>query len=233
MKKQTVFKGLAGAAAMAGASQAYGTVIVDTTPANLVGRAPATTDAGTRVNIDVNGDGTRDLSILYRNLIGTNGGYLLLSYLYAGSGTAGSGMFAGATLGTNASYAYNLPAGYSVGSASHMVQSAGYFGHIVTNYQGTDYGYGTTGGIEYIGFEFKPTSTSTTFDYGYIELQTSLYTNAANPGGITFLKLAYDNSGAAITTGAVPEPSSLAALALGAAACGGVALKRRQRAAKA
>ena len=73
-----VTTGFAGAAALAAASQAYGAVVVVTPPANIIGHAPAASDSGTRVNIDLDGNGSRDLSILYRNLTEPSG-YVLLS----------------------------------------------------------------------------------------------------------------------------------------------------------
>ena len=237
MKKSGVITGLAGAAAVAGSSQAYGAVVNVTPPANIVGHAPAATDNGTRVNIDLNGDGTRDLSILYRNLSET-GGTLLLAYIYVG---APGGAAPGSSVGTSISgqaYSYNLATGTLVGSTSSFYQKSGYFGHLVTTYAGTTYGFNSTGTRLNIGFEFRSTvSTTAPFDYGYISLEVDPYVSAANPGGIQFFQIAYDNTpGTSIAVGAraVPEPTSLAALAFGAVAAGGVALKkRRQRAAKA
>jgi hypothetical protein len=215
-----VTTGFAGAAALAAASQAYGAVVTVTPPANIIGHAPAASDSGTRVNFDIDGNGTRDLSILYRNLTEPSG-YLLLAYVYATTGSV-----VGAAIGTQA-YAYNLGAGYTIGPSSKFYQVAGYFGHIVTNYNGTDYGFGTTGVHEYIGFSFMQGST---LEYAYIQLEVDPYVSPANPGGIQFFSIAYDNSGAPIITGAVPEPSTLAALAFGAAGLAGLGLKRRNRA---
>ena len=151
-----VTTGFAGAAALAAASQAYGAVVVVTPPANIIGHAPAASDSGTRVNIDLDGNGSRDLSILYRNLTEPSG-YVLLSYIYAGTSTL-PGSVVGASLSSQA-YAYNLPSGYTIGPGSTFYQKAGYFGHIVTNYNGTNYGFGTSGVHEFIGFSFLNGST--------------------------------------------------------------------------
>jgi hypothetical protein len=222
-----VTTGFAGAAALAAASQAYGTIVVNPTPADIIGHAPAATDTGTRLNFDLDGNGTRDLSILYRNLTEPSG-FLLLGYAYAGT-AAFPGAEVGAAISGQA-YAYNLPSGYSVGPSSSFYPQSGYFTHIVTNYNGTDYGFGTTGAMEYIGFRFLNGATT---EYGYIQLEVDPYVSPANPGGIKFFRLAYENSGAAILTGAVPEPSSLAALAFGGALLAGIGVNRRRQAAKA
>ncbi len=232
MKKNIVLNGLAGAAALAGASQSYGAVVVVANPANITGHAPAATDTGTRVNIDLNGDGQRDLSILYRNLSET-GGAFLLSYVIAGTtAVPGStvGSYISSSTGSNQAYAFALGSGTTVGSSSSFYQKTGYFTHLVTNYAGKNYGFtsylGKAGTPEFVGFKFLTTGGQT--DYGYIELETDAYVSAANPGGIKFIRLAYETTGASIVTNAVPEPGSLAALAVGAAACVGVGLKRRR-----
>ena len=235
MKQTRVLKGLAGAAAMAGASQAYGALVSVDTPTDIVGAAPTAsstiTAANTR-NIDLNGDGVRDVSIRFRDFT-TTGGTVLQSFFYGGTSTS-----PGASVGygiSGQSYAFSLATGYTVGPNASFYQVAGYLGHIVTNYKGTNYGFtnylGKAGVPETIGFRF--TATGGQVDYGYLQLETDPYVSAANPGGIRFLKLAYENTGAAITVPAiaVPEPGSLVALAAGAATFAGIGLKRRRAAA--
>lgn len=230
MAKNQIFNGLAGAAALAGATQAYGSVVNVPLPANITGHAPTASDAGTNRTVDLNGDGQRDLYFRYRNL-SESGGTLLLSYFYGGISTA-----QGAAVGYQISgqaYAFSLSTGYVVGPSSSFYQVAGYLGHIVTNYNGTNYGFtnylGQAGVPEFIGFKFQTVGGQT--DYGYIRLETDPYVSAANPGGIKFLALAYENTGAPIVIpAAVPEPSSLAALAMGAATFAGLGLKRRRTA---
>jgi hypothetical protein len=54
--------------------------------------------------------------------------------------------------------------------------------------------------------------------------------SAVNPtGGVRFFSLAYENSGGSINAGAVPEPSTLAALAFGAVGLAAAALRRRKK----
>ena len=241
MKKNIVLNGLAGAAALAGATQSYGAIVNVALPTNIVGAAPTAsstiTAANTR-NIDLNGDTLRDLSIRFRDFT-TTGGTVLQSFIYVGSTTA-----AGATVGSyiptatsNQTYAFSLATGYSVGPNAYFYQTPGYLSHIVTNYKGTNYGFtaylGQAGVPENIGFRF--TTSTGQIDYGYLRLETDPYVSAASPGGVKFLALAYENTGAAITipTAAVPEPGTLAALAVGAASFVGLGLKRRRAAAKA
>src|SRR4051812_48974283 len=99
--------GLAGAAALAGVTQAYGTVVVRPVPANIAGKDPATTTSSATVTrlIDVDGNGTNDLQIRYRSF--TTGGYVIQqSFVFSITGktlayTNGGGQY----------YAYKLAAG--------------------------------------------------------------------------------------------------------------------------
>jgi hypothetical protein len=74
-----------------------------------------------------------------------------------------------------------------------------------------------TTGTHILGFSFTNDNTSTV-DYGYLTMTTT----AGSPGGYpaTIQSWSFDDSGAPITVGAVPEPSTLlltgAAMALGA-----------------
>ena len=215
---------------MAGATQAYGAVVVVPNPGNIVGHSP---DGGafTSVGIDLNGDGLRDLRILYSNTY-QSGGTLLLGDIYVGNG-----LIAGAPVATvigGQSYSFSLATGTSVGPGSSFYQKTPYSSHIVANYNGTALGLGNpTGTPITVGFEFQSSRTAgAPFDYGYITLEVDPYVDDSNPGGIQFFKLAYDDSGAPITVGgnaAVPEPTSLAALAFGVVGLAGAALQRRRR----
>ena len=60
-----------------------------------------------------------------------------------------------------------------------------------------------------------------------IELQTNAWTGAGTIG-VQFFSLAYENSGAPINAGAVPEPGTLAALAFGGVGLAAAAYRRRK-----
>ena len=77
--------------------------------------------------------------------------------------------------------------------------------------------------IHYIGFRFWNESTSAE-NYGYIAVQQSV--SPAAEGSVRILGWAYDNTGAAITVSAVPEPATYAMFGAGLLA---VAALRRRR----
>ena len=78
--------------------------------------------------------------------------------------------------------------------------------------------------IHYIGFRFLNEATSIE-NYGYIAIQQSAIPAAA--GSVRILGWAYDNTGAAITVSAVPEPATYAMFGVGLLAVG--ALRRRRQ----
>lgn len=85
---------------------------------------------------------------------------------------------------------------------------------------------------KYLMFKFKDsTLVGTPLRYGWVEMSLSNPANAGEPN-LTITGYAYDNSGAQIPAGAVPEPASTALLAMGALALGakGVRNWRNKRA---
>ena len=225
MRKKNILNGLAGAAALAGASQAYGTVVVRPTPANIVGHDPASTtsSATTTRLIDVDGNGTNDLQIRYRSF--TSGAYALQQmFVFSNTGqTAAYG-----PVGANSQYyAYDLAAGDAIPGANDFGQNATFLTQVVTNVNGSDYAIWLTGERAFIGFSF--TNAASQLDYGYIEVEMDAFASAASPGGVKFFSLAYENSGGPINAGAVPEPTTLAALAFGGIGLAAAAFRRRKK----
>ena len=80
---------------------------------------------------------------------------------------------------------------------------------------GAAYGPRFQSGTNYIGFKFHNASAGA-LNYGWAEV---------NIGSLDVVQWAYENTGAPIMVGAVPEPSALALLAAGAA--GLLAYRRR------
>lgn len=229
MKRKRLLTGLAGAAALAGASQTYGTVVVLTPPANIPGNDPtANTDpTPTRVFIDLDGNSTNDLEIAYRSF-NTMGYYIQQSFVLSFTGqTAAYG-----PVGTQDQYyAYQLAGGDAIPGSNPFGQNMGmppFLTHVATNVNGNNYGFWALGDRGFIGFSFRDANNQ--LDYGYIELETDAFMSAGDPGGIQFFSLAYETSGGPIAAGAVPEPSTLAALAFGGVGLAAAAFRRRQKA---
>jgi len=218
-------KGLAGAAALAGVTQAYGAVVVRPVPASIAGKDPTTTTSNATVtrSIDVDGNGTVDLQVRYRSF--TVSGYVIQqSFVFSQTGKT----LAYAD-GTGQYYAYRLANGDTIPGSFPLAQSATYLTHVATNINGSDYGFWNLGQRGFIGFNFL--NASSQLVNGYIELQTN-----ASPGpgtgafnGVQFFSLAYESTpGQSIIAGSVPEPSSLAALAFGGAGLAAMAYRRRK-----
>ena len=225
MRKSTITKattGLAGALALAGGTQAYGAVVSSAVPANIIPTTGATT--ATFRNWDVNGDGTDDFQFGFQQTSTTG------NFIGGVLGLSGSNLPV-AYNGTYATYANRLTIGATVGASSTFTDSYPYFTVLGSRFSGTFYGQFTssTGAPVrgYLGFEF---AAADGIHYGAIELQTSPFASATDPGGLLFFSAEYQSTpGVALTIAAVPEPGSLATLALGGAGVVGMAAMRRRR----
>ncbi|MBE7211099.1 MAG: PEP-CTERM sorting domain-containing protein [Gluconacetobacter diazotrophicus] len=226
--------GLAGAVALAGGSQAYGAVVSVTPPANFI---PTSGVSSQQIPWDVDGNGTADFEFTF-DQASTNGNWEAGFYGYGGVGIAAPVGYASASFAT-ITYATRLSAGATISSTSAFAQTPTGTKYFYPTVLGSRYGtkfYGQftnhTGGAAirgFIGFEF--TAADGQLHYGDIEIATSRYRSATNPGGITFYSAAYNTTaGAPITISAVPEPTSLAALAFGAAGAAGAAWRRKRKA---
>ncbi len=227
-KQSAVFtnltRGLAGAAALAAGTEAYGSVVSVAAPTNFVPASGTTNPANTRP-WDVNSDGTADFELFFQQS-STNGNWVSGIYGYGGAGINCASGYAGPYV----TYVYRLGTGAMIGPATPFYQATGYVAVFASKFSGVLYGQwsapNTTG---YVGFEFTATDG---IHFGYFKVTTNRFQNAANPGGQVFAEAFYETTPNTPIT-IVPEPSSLAALALGSALLGGVALRRRKGAAKA
>jgi hypothetical protein len=205
--------GLLGALAIASGSSAYAAVVSVAPPPDLSSTPGGAT---TTENWDVNLDGIVDFGFQnrYPNS-GTHVNWQLNFYpVPAGNGVVGY-------VGPFINYADALSFGTSIGPASTFQTSAQVC--LGSNYGGTLYGGFAVevppGTNAYAGFQF---TAADGIHYGWVFLNI-------NAGIIDFTSAAYESTpGVAITAGAVPEPGTMAMLALGAVGVLGVVAKRRR-----
>ena len=233
-------KGLTGAVALAGGNQTYGAVVAANPPSNpalvITDEGSTTTVSSVSDTFDVDGDGVSDF--VFQLSVEPTGYTGLLKPQVASHVYGQDGAVVGYTnTFTNGTIAYvsKLTLGSTVGPSSTFVQEPGYYTNIGIKYGSHSYGKFTSG-TGYIGFEF--TAGDGNLHYGYVEFSTTLAasTNAAARGTLTYLGAYYQTTpNTAITISAlpVPEPSSLAALAFGAAGVAGAAAYRRKQTADA
>ncbi len=221
-------KGLAGAAALAAGTEAYGAVTAaNSLPANFIPSSGVTSPAH-QESWDVDGDGTADFDLFFSQA-STSGNWVSGIYGYGGVGTAA----AVAYVGPYVVYVNRLSVGTSIGPTSIFNQDTGYVAAFASRFSGMLYGqFNPPNDRGFIGFEFTNASG---LHFGYLELMTDPFTSAGSPGGQTFFQAFYESTpNTPITiTAAIPEPGTLASLAVGAAFLGGVALRRRKAGAKA
>ena len=218
--------GLAGAVAIGAGSSAYGSIVVVSVPANIVPATLPQTALLTR-NWDINSDGTNDFQFFFRQPQQSGVDW------QCGIFPLGAGSFTFGTPGFSSTFFYAQrfnagdtisavppPGAVQVGSPSEAV--------LASRFLGSDYGqFQPPNSQGFLGLQF--TTASGTF-FGYIQVKVNRSPGAGQPG-FQFISAAYDNTpGTPIVAGAVPEPGTLALLAVGAA--GVVAIQRRRKAAK-
>ncbi|MEZ5324253.1 MAG: PEP-CTERM sorting domain-containing protein [Verrucomicrobiales bacterium] len=205
-----------------GSSAAMATVvgIAATTTADaavvMAANVPISSPASNGTNFwDVDGDATNDFSLEFSSTFGSigaffddqNGGRLVVPAAAASDQIAK--LADGINIGTGLPGAYKFHTG---AQGANTITSSGGIGFDAA--QG-GWSYGDTG-----NFGFKFTNVSGTH-YGWGEM-------TIGPGSVFTINEAYYNdvANASITVGLVPEPSSTALLAIGAA---GLAMWRRRR----
>lgn len=240
MSKKTnltkIGQGLAGALAIASGTSAYGSIVVVNPPADLT-NSPG--GANTTANWDVNSDGMMDFTFNNRYPDTTPGSYGVIwqQNMNPFAGTGGTNNLVSYS-GPFVRYAFALASGVSVGPAnpnfstgitqvvlgsrySYGAQGVFYYGGFAA---GGPNGSVTPGTFAFVGFRF---TAADGVHFGYVRL-------AVNAGIIDFdnvgaMRAAYESTpNTAITTGAVPEPGTMALLALGAAGVLGAVVKRRR-----
>ncbi len=232
-KAEKAVAGVAGAAALASGSQAYAQIISRPPPANLPNAAsPASNPASGNIPWDFDGNGVNDFGFSVRNpqsatqvqwqanitnLVLNNGAD---SYLGPYGINYAVRLSPGAVIGPSA------PAGYRNQAGTPIPAQAGAWSPSAANTQvvlGSRYG-----GAPYGGFVNNANSPARGFlgvrfliggqtRYGWLDVEVRPSTTAGGSGGIFFFGAAYEASGGPIAAGAVPEPGTLAMLALGAA----------------
>lgn len=224
---KAVTTGLAGAAALASGTEAYGAPVAATSlPANFT-PANGVTNPLHSTLWDVDGDGTVDFGFGFYQK-STNGTFVSGIYGNGGVGYAAAVGY----LGVYGAYANNLTVGSVIGPTSSFVQNAGYYTVLTSRFNNVNYGqFSPPNGTGFVGFEFTEADG---IHYGYIQLTTARYTSSTNKGGQQFLQAFYETvPGVPIAIpAAVPEPGSLASLAFGAGLLGAVAVRARKRTAQ-
>lgn len=207
--------GLAGAAALASGSQAYAAIIVVPPPANLPNvAAPGT--AGP-LNWDVNSDTVVDFQFSFRFPNSATQVHWQANVFNPIGST-------NAVIGYNGPfirYATRLAAGANIGAAGPWFgQTAGQEQVVLGSRYGAGAGllyggFGTpTPGRGFLGLRFKVGGQDR---FGWLDLEVREPSSpTATNGGIYFFGAAWENTGQPIQAGQIPEPGTLAALALGA-----------------
>lgn len=215
-----ILSGLAGAALLAAGSQAYGNIVVVAPPADLPNLGEGTVNPGPDqfdpAPYDMDGNGVDDFGFNFRNIDdATSPTFQWQANFFGIQAPSGMVGYAG-PFGFD--YADNLTAGTTIGPASTFVGTGGAPGAEAQVFMGSEYFYAPYGGFGsvngtvrgFIGVKFNIGANT---HYGWLEIETG------ESLGLVFYGAAYnDVPNAPIGAGEVPEPGSLALLALGASA---------------
>ncbi|MEX2218893.1 MAG: hypothetical protein WD749_09045 [Phycisphaerales bacterium] len=222
--------GLAGALALAAGSTAYGAIIVVSPPADVPNAAsPASNPAAGFINWDVDGDAVSDFRLQFRNPQST-GTFGVVWQANFSPFTAGGTNAVVGYMGPFVNYGAKLNAGDLIGptapgagnswrNPAQVVLGSFYrSGGVPSPYGGFSTGTVPSASIVrgFVGFRFTIGGNTR---YGWLDVEVRGADTTAGSGGMYFFGAAYEDTGDPIPAGAVPAPGSLAALALGAAAC--------------
>lgn len=228
---KTLSKGLAGALAIASGTSAYGTIVFVNPPSDLTNIPGGTT---TTRSWDVNGDGTSDFIFQNRYPNTPPGGYGVVWQMNMNPLATGNGLLSYDGQFIRYAHAVNvyqtigpgrpgfstqsqvaLGSKYSYGSAA----GKNYYGGFASgfDYQGDGYLAVSPGTFAYAGFRFQAADGT---HYGWIRLRV-------NAGIIDFDIAAYNTTpNQPIAT--VPEPGTMALLAMGAIGVISAVTRRRR-----
>ena len=210
---------------MAGGSAAYGDIVIVTPPADLVPSELPIPETQTGGGIDrfwdVDGDLIDDFQFNFRQPQ-VSGGLDWQGNLFPQTG------FSFAQAGPPFLYIHRFSAGDTIGPTPPLGEIFSpplQQGIFASNFNSAPYGqFYAPNSRGFLGFQF--TNSQGTF-FGYLELQITRASGVGDPG-FQFFSAAYDDTpGTPIVAGAVPEPGTLAMLALGAAAV--LAAHKRRR----
>jgi hypothetical protein len=253
MNKSAVLK-VAGAAALAGSTQAYGQIVQLSLPANLT--LPTPTNSEMAHPDYFRSFASEDYTVQPSSSIGTD---FYFSAFYSrptpyfgtgvypmkiGNGVAGtyiggtfyaSGLAAGTKIGTDTTLTFDTQTAASLATYNNLAILAGSSDGMNSQNTSTLLNAQQPNMPVYLGFQFVDGQNNV--HDGWLELNSTLSGDPSSPGGLTFLGGAYnsvadtgDGTGD-ILVGEVPEPGTISSLVMGAAALGCVGLMRRRRAA--
>jgi len=201
MSKSVTFK-LAGAAAMAASSQAYGQIVPLTLlPPNIVGSGSeyfnVLTGSTSPTGADFEFTSSPGFPLFFTGVEGISTGALPASYLS----------------GFGHSYAYAFSKGDPIGNDTTTFQQAGTNPvYLSSTFYGYPYGKQVPDKDEYLGFQFTDANDGKIHN-GWIELESDDGFGPAGQPGLFFLGGAYNSVAAGsdgvgdINAGAVPEPA--------------------------
>ena len=219
------------AAAVGGSTQADA-AMTDSGAVNFA--VPANSQGGVYINFDTGGISLVPTAGADFNMFDFHGTTATSNYGYRylgvfGPNNANNGALSSGGANPNV---LQLSAGQSIGAAGPFSRQANFALQFFTPGSGAPYG-GLIGnfptGTAFLGFRFVDAGGQTDFGWMRITFNSSTFVNNANASAATIVDWGWDNTGAAILAGAVPEPSSVALACLAGGAVGLMAWRRSRQ----